>query len=93
MPEKNVPHHSTGIISSPYVVIPAKAGIHSATIRRVHQREECRRENEVDPLARTTPGPSLAKEGNLKLPSSDEEGTGVVGRRAFRYAKPASEAV
>jgi len=27
----------------------------------------------------TTPDPSLSKEGNTKLPSSDEEGLGVVG--------------
>ena len=26
----------------------------------------------------TTPGPSLSKEGNFGLPSSDEEGLGVV---------------
>ena len=40
-----------------------------------------RLKSQGDPLGPTAPNPSLSKEGNIGLPSSDEEGLGVVGRR------------
>ena len=47
-----------------------------AWLRAAFRREQSENvyENKGSPWKSTTPGPSLAKEGNLSFPSSDEEG-------------------
>ena len=57
-----------------------------ATISR--EQSENVYENKGMAQKSTTPGPSLSKEGNLGLPSSDEEGWGWCDFVTFAYFAP-----